>query len=690
MTRPLPVPFLPALLAVAAALSLGGSASAAPADGLPAPASATAPVPGIWTFSQDAAPDLSAPLPPSPAAAADDIVDADAEVTVPGTGTAAAAVRAASAPWWVTLLVVACVFILPFTISWLVGRAWRMKDVPLRLGLVLFLFALGLTPFLFNGFVAAADGRGFGAGVARSLKLGIDLAGGTNIVYQVDRDRAGEKEIDNEVMDQMVGAIAKRINPAGTEEVTVRRVGQDRIELIVPGADPEKVERLRRAATTLGQLEFLILVNQTDRPDLIQKANALPGNQREVRVGSKVQAAWKDVGRNKDGTLAVAPDGAGRTAYRFVNADGEKIDAPPEGFFDGEVDGVEAQVLCLLPANPERDRVTGEFLSRASRSRDERGGPAVGFSFTVAGSNRFARLTGRNLPDTVGDFKRRLAVVLDGELRSAPSINSVISSSGIIEGRFSQREVDELVDVFNAGALEVPLDPTPVSEATVSPLLGEDTVRKAVASILAAGVVVLLFMAAYYLVLGLVADLCLVLNIVLVMGVMSLIEATFTLPGLAGIVLTIGMAVDANVLIFERIREEQARGSSLRMSIRNGFAKAFTTIVDANVTTFITALILFLIGTDQVRGFAVTLIIGIATSVFTALYAGRLVCDILERKGWVKQFKMFSLVGDTDFKFISKSFAAVGVSTVLLACGVGLIAVRGRTCWTSISAAARW
>ena len=670
MTHPLPALALVLLL-------LGGFAPAAAAqvNNLAVPGAPNADldgdVEGAATDAVDAEndgadfdPSTGDPLDPSP----------DAAVTLEGDQTAD--VEAASVPWWVTIAVVLGVFVLPFVVAWFVGRALRMKDVPQRLGVVLFLFALGLTPFVYNGAVAAANGQSFTAGVRESVKLGIDLAGGTNMVFQVDREKSGGKEITGEVMDRMVGAIGKRINPSGTEEVTVRRVGQDRIELIVPGADPEKVERIRRSATTLGNLEFLILANEIDDPAAVERGRELPGTQRDVRVGSRVVARWVDIGRAKDGTLALSPfgDRQAGTAARVVDADGRILPSPPAGVSDGPIEGVRVQYLARIPR--ESQEVTGQFLTRAQNTRDENGGPAVGFYFSQQGGFRFGRLTDANLPRQDGS-KRQLAVVLDEEIRSAPTINSRITTNGTITGRFTNREVDELVDVFNAGALEVPLDPTPVSEFTVSPLLGTDTVRKAVFSIAGAGLLVLVFMALYYRTLGLVADLCLVLNIVLVLGAMSLIEATFTLPGLAGIVLTIGMAVDANVLIFERIREEQARGSSLRMSIQNGFAKAFTTIVDANVTTLITALILFLIGTDQVRGFAVTLFIGILTSMFTALYFGRLICDLLERKRLVREFKMFSAVGQTSVDFVSKQGAALAVSAVCLLIGVGLIATRG-------------
>ena len=579
---------------------------------------------------------------------------------------------------WPALLVTACVFVLPFVISWLVARWTGMKDLRFRLGTVLFCAALGLTPFLWNSVQAGS----LAEGLRNSVRLGIDLAGGTNMIFQVDRTALAEsgKELDDGIMEQMVGSIRKRINPSGTEEVEVRAVGGDRIEITVPGADDEKVERIRRVATTLGSLEFLILANRSDDGPRIDDALQLPGTERDLVRGGRRIYGWRSVAREKneagefEGPLKIQPASPGdpsQVVSRWVDGDGNVVANPEPGV---EYD------LQYLTKLPDEDReVTGEYLLRAFQTYDETRQLAVGFNFNQQGAFRFGQLTSSNLPGA-GGFFRRLAIVLDGKLWSAPTINSTISASGQISGGrlgFKRAEVDELVDVLNAGALEVPLDPTPVSEFTVSPLLGADTVKKAIYSIFWATVLVLVFMACYYLALGFVADLCLVLNILLVMGVMSLIEATFTLPGLAGIVLTIGMAVDANVLIFERIREEQARGSSLRLSIQNGFGRALSAIVDANVTTLIVAVILYLIGTEQVKGFAVTLFIGILTSMFTALFFGRLLCDVMERKGWVRRFKMFSVVGDTSIDFLSGRTIAAACSLALIVGGMAVLFVRG-------------
>ncbi|WP_231734202.1 protein translocase subunit SecD [Calycomorphotria hydatis] len=576
-------------------------------------------------------------------------------------------------PGWVTLLVVLSVFVLPFLIGAGLGRLLKVEDLSFKMGLVLFAAAMGLTPFLWNMIQGNAQGMTAGESLKSSIRLGIDLAGGTNLVYQVVETK--EKPINDQVMDRMVGAVGKRINPSGTEEVTVRRVGRDRLEVIVPGADQDKVEKTKEGIINSGQLEFALLANEIDHKDIIDQAREFDGKQRDLYVNGQIKAAWKSVGRDANGKLkdvypstnsSGIPD---RTAVRYVDETGTIVEEPG----DREPD-LDRQVLVVFE-QPDR-RVTGSYLRSAYPSRDDSGLPAVGFAFNNRGAYLFGELTAANRPSADG-FARRLAVVLNDKIESAPYLNTVITGSGIITGRFTQSEVSSLVDILNAGALEVPINPTPVSEFTISPLLGEDTVRKAVSAMLWAGIIVLIFMAAYYFVAGLIADFCLVLNIVLVMGAMSFIDATFTLPGLAGIVLTIGMAVDANVLIFERIREESSRGSSLRMAIQNGFDKALSTIVDANVTTLITSVILFLIGTDQVKGFAVTLFIGIVTSMFTALYFGRLMFDLLERKRWIRSLKMNSIIGSTHVQFLSGVKIAVAISLVFIAIGLGVFFSRG-------------
>jgi len=546
------------------------------------------------------------------------------------------------------LAVIVGIFVVPFALGSLIGRGLGQKDLSFKIGVVLFTAFLGLTPFVWQ--------EAFGGQWTDAMRPGIDLAGGTNLVFQVNFD-AAEKEIDDpaRVMDQMVGAVARRLDPAGQEQITVRRVGADRIEVIIPRADRDIVERKKKMMTRLGSLEFAILANQRDHSDIIRRAQDVP---RDLRENKRVVATWRQVGVGPDGQLKdVEP--TGEVAYREVEREGQTI---PE---------------FLVLVEPENDRVTGKYLTRAYESVSESGMPSVGFTFNSRGGFLFQRLTGENQPGRDG-FKRRLSILLDGKIHTAPVLNSVISNQGVIEGQFSNEEIAELINVLNAGALEVPINPNPISEASISPLLGIDVQKKGMRAIMWAGMAVLIFMLVYYMFAGVVADLCLALNLVLLLGAMALIEATLTLPGLAGIVLTIGMSVDANVLIFERIREERNRGSSLRIAIQNGFGRALSAIVDANVTTLITAIVLYMIGTDQVRGFAVTLFIGIMLSMYTALFFGRLMFDIFERKRWLTELKMLSIVGTTHWNFTSKKLIAAGMSLVLIVIGVGTLYARGK------------
>lgn len=559
------------------------------------------------------------------------------------------------------------VLVVPFILGPLLARWLKMPAATGRIGVCFFALMLGLAPFLSHINLRQED-ESVLQGLKNSIRLGIDLAGGTNLVLQADAgDESDGKKITDQVMDQMVGAVSRRINPSGTEEVVVRKVGRDRIEIIIPGADPERVREVKKRITRLGSLEFAILANTEDHPEIITEARKLPDDQRDYKDPATgiVLASWRDMGMKADGEFKTLQTGRYDPAPRVVKQ--EVV------INNKEVEVDRQQYLVIL--DPEDRKVTGEFLTRAQQTMDPSGRLAVSFNFNGKGAARFRALTSQNRP--IGDRERRLAILLDGQIHSAPSIRDTISASGQITGDFTPKEVDELIAVLNAGALEVPLKPEPISEFTVSPLIGADVIQKGMTAFAIAGIAVLIFMVVYYRAAGIIADLCLVLNIVLVMGTMSLIKATFTLPGLAGIVLTVGMAVDANVLIFERIREELRRGASLRMSIQNGFSKALSTIVDANVTTLITAVILFYIGTDQVRGFAVTLFIGIVMSMFSALYFGRLMFDILERHQVLKKLAMSSLVGETHWDFIGKRSIAAVVSAVFIVAGMSTFFARG-------------
>jgi len=551
-------------------------------------------------------------------------------------------------PLWAVYLIVAAILALPFVLGSVIAKMLKLKDISGRLGTVLFTFVLGLTPFVWQ--IAAGDSW------TDAIRLGIDLAGGNNLVYQIDVEQAERdgKEVTADVVDRMVAAVMRRLDPANQEQITVRRVGTDRIEVIIPGADRDVVEKKKRDMTRLGKLEFAILANGHRHAELI--ATAKKSDARDVRQGTRIAASWRPVGSRRDGIQKDVGDEYDVTS-RVV-----------------EIEGEEVKQFLVIFEEPD-ERVTGKYLRRAYPTTGESGRTEVGFTFNTEGGFRFEKLTSRHKPE--GEFRHRLAVLLDDQIHSAPSLQSTISDTGSISGDFTSEEIDELVNVLNAGALEVPIKPDPISEFSISPLLGQDVQEKGKWAIIYAAGAVVLFMFLYYRKAGVIANLCLLLNITLVMGSMALIKGVFTLPGLAGIVLTIGMAVDANVLIFERIREELQRGSSLRMAIQNGFEKATSTIVDANLTTLITAVVLYVIGTDQVRGFAVTLFIGIVMSMYSTLIFGRLIFDVLERKRWIKSLKMASVVGSTSLNFLAARKVAMVISIALIVGGMGVFFSRG-------------
>jgi preprotein translocase subunit SecD len=277
--------------------------------------------------------------------------------------------------------------------------------------------------------------------------------------------------------------------------------------------------------------------------------------------------------------------------------------------------------------------LTGDLLSDAQvRINPDFNEPYVSIDFNAVGAKRFDQITANN----VG---KRLAIVLDDTVYSAPNINERISGgSAQISGSFSEREATDLAIVLRAGSLPAPVQI--LEDRTVGPSLGSDSINKGMISVAIGGVLLLLTMGIYYRLSGVVANLALALNLLFILALLSLFKATLTLPGIGGIVLTLGMAVDANVLIFERIREELRHGITPRAALDAGFSKAFWTIIDANVTTLIAALVLFQFGTGPVKGFAVTLSIGIVASLFTAIFVSRVVFDFFLARVQVKRLSI--------------------------------------------------
>ena len=449
-------------------------------------------------------------------------------------------------------------------------------------------------------------------------------------------------------MDKLVAAVSRRVNPGGQKEVTVRQFGLDQIEVILPEVEQSEVEQIKKIISSAGVLEFRIVANRADprHRTAISQAEGFRG--KTVRIQGEPAARWVRIDPAK---MPVDTTMVTRTA-----ADG----------------GVEALVML------DRFNVTGGDLSRVSPDIDDASlSPCVSFLLNSRGAAKFGVLTSRNLPDPANGLTSRLGILLDDLLQSAPVIRSTITSSGQITGNFDQREVDEIVEILNAGSLPAALEREPISEQRISAQLGDDTIRSAGQAMLVATIVVLTFMLAYYRFSGLVADLAVLMNIVLVVALMISFKVAFTLAGLAGLVLSVGMAVDANVLIYERMREELDRGAAVRMAIRNGFQRAFSTIIDSNLTTLITGVILFAIGTDQLKGFAITLILGLALNLFTAVFCSRVAFDLAERSRWLRSLSMGRILSATNLQFVRWAPVAAAASLAIIAVGVAAAARRG-------------
>jgi SecD/SecF fusion protein len=355
--------------------------------------------------------------------------------------------------------------------------------------------------------------------------------------------------------------------------------------------------------------------------------------------------------------------------FRLVHPENGKIAEAPgyEVLTHSETDvkGNKVQAKYLVKKRPE---MTGG-IKNAYLNRDNLGRLEIEFTLEPQSAELFGRITKNN----VG---RQLAIVLDNELQSAPRINGEIpNGSGVITGDYKEEEARALANVLE-NPLKTPV--TIISENNVDPTLGKDSIRSGIKASIIAIVAVSAFMIVYYMLAGLVANVALICNIIILIGVMCSIETTFTLPGIAGVVLTVGMAVDANVLIFERIREESAKGKSLRGALQAGYDRAFGTIFDSHVTTLISSVILWVMGTGSVKGFGVSLTWGVAASLFTSLVVTRLIFDWLITKGLIRKLPMLHVIRNNRIEFMRWAIPAFVASWTLILIGMSYgIFVRG-------------
>ncbi|MDP6107381.1 MAG: protein translocase subunit SecD, partial [Candidatus Brocadiia bacterium] len=474
--------------------------------------------------------------------------------------------------------------------------------------------------------------------VEARIKLGRDLSSGSELLYEMklqkrvpSGDESEDKQRLEDISKDTIRTLRQRIDPKHIKEFSIQKMGGNRILIQVPKASRAEVERLKARLVRMGLLEFRLAMPPP-----------VAGGQQTYAEQYKQAWAGKPVQDYDRMMLPVAKGG-------------------------GEDDEVQSRLLLVRAGEAA---ITGRLLAEVSRVPDKLGRLSVGFKFNREGRKTFATITDRNKGWL-------LAIILDGKLQSAPVIRERIAGSGIIEreGGFSKEEVDDLVTILHAGSLAVDLEL--LQESTVGPQLGRDSISRGLRSIAIAGLLVLAFISVYYLSCGMVADGALILNLVLLTGAMGMLGAALTLPGVAGVLLTVGMAVDANVLIFERIREESASGKPIHVALRNGYDRAYTTIIDANVTTLLTAVILYLVGTGPVKGFAVTLSAGIVLSMFTSLFVTRLVLETMLARGWLREFKMFSILGQPKLAYSRGRVRAYVASAVVVVVGLVAFGMRG-------------
>ena len=441
------------------------------------------------------------------------------------------------------------------------------------------------------------------------------------------------RDIEDNSVAQSVEIIRNRIDQFGVSEPVLLQQGKDEIVVQLPGIkDPERaIQLIGRTA----QLEFKLVDSQADID--------LPALIAEKIASGRLKRKFS----HKELNLAL------------------KGMIPPEdeAYMEKRVDPETGRVAMVPVLLKKRTLMTGEMLKTAKvEITGPYSEPSVALTLNPRGALIFSRITGEN----VG---QQLAIILDDIVQSAPVIRERISGGNAqITGSFTTEEAHDLAIVLRAGALPASVDI--VQNLTVGPTLGLDSIHKGVASAILGAVLVILFMFVYYRLSGLIADMALMLNLIFMMAVLSLFRATLTLPGIAGIVLTIGMAVDSNVLIFERMREEFALNKPFRSAVEGGYDKALWTIVDSHITTLITAFALFLFGTGPIKGFAVTLSVGVIFNLFTALFGTKVVYDYLNFKRRIKAIRFLQIIKNPRIDFIKLRKAAFLLSGVLVFLGL--------------------
>ncbi len=598
-----------------------------------------------------------------------------------------------------------------------------VENVSRKIVLILSLLALGIASLLIGGF-----------------RLGLDLEGGTRLVYSLDLKEALDKghitqqEYQNptKLWNEIRRILLERLDPNGVREPVIRLEGEQRFVIELPGS----AAGLRKSAEAPLAEAITADARSLTLDATPEVAENFPTRGAQIRIEDEVIRYARRLGTRLDGLernygdASVASEHAAGSTVRLIALDPwrDKIEniasmqflirAKSEDLagsgtdLTGEIEAAKAwaddeananasideynQILAdregpvsrlrfypLLPKDKQGNliegvsrgntlqpliidenpkwRFTGADVDRFFYTTDKWGKPAVGFQMKTHARTAFGDFTGAHIDEP-------MAIVINDEIATMPNIDARLPGEGIITGDFSIQEANDLVVILRSGSL--PLKPHFEGQETVGASLGDAYVKRGFLGIGLGLILVLAFMVGYYKRLGVFAAISLLVNLVLLMGALAFLQATLTLPGVAGILLTVGMAVDANILIYERIREEAARGRKPLQSAKDGFAHALSTIVDANLTTLISAIILYKLGTGPVRGFATTLSIGILTSMFSALVVTRVLVHLQLERG-IDRFAMAQWIANANYKFMAHTRAAVITSGTLIVLGVG-------------------
>ena len=465
--------------------------------------------------------------------------------------------------------------------------------------------------------------------------------------------------VTRNVVGQAIEKIRARVDESGLAEASIQARGETELLVQLPGFEDR--QRARALIGKTARLDFRVAKNLEETMAVIREADDALNGKLMARLVSRPGAdPWLIIPRDDVDAvreLLDSPEARAALPDEYIYATGKLLKEDDQAF----------QGLYVMEEHAE---VGGDDLSKAWRNIQGMQ-HVVMLKFRSRGAYEFERLTGR----IVGE---PLAIVLDGVVQSAPTVRDEISrrSIGYIHGQFTEQEADDLAAMLRAGALPATINIE--EERVVTASLGQDSINRSLRAIIWGGLAVVAFMVIYYLMGGAIADIALALNLVIIIAVLAGLGAALSLPGIAGIILTVGMAVDANVLIFERMREEARAGKTFRAVIDAAYRRAGVTILDANVTTLIAAFVLFQFTTGPVQGFATTLSIGVVTSMFTALVVTRLIMDLLERSRVVKGVPMLRLIGQPKIPFIGVRHVAFAVSGVLIVAGVVTFAGRAR------------